>query len=687
MFIVLLSTGFAENNSTPKLNVSVFNVSSDCTWPKFRNDIQNKGQSNFTGPSSPDLIWKYKTDKAIYSSPAIDNTGNIYIGSQDSYLYSISPDGSLNWKYKTGDTVCSSPAIDKNGDIYFGSFDNYLYALTSSGNLKWKFKTDGWVWSSPTISPDGTVYFGSADEYLYALTLEGELKWKYKTNFTVFSSPAIDKKGNVYIGSQDNYLYVINPKGGLKWKYKTDDWIDSSPVISNDGTIYIGADDDYLQAITSEGILKWRYKTDNDVWSSPAVGKNGDIYIGSDGKYLCAISPDGNLKWKYAADSYISSPITDYNSNIYFGSFDHYLYCLNPNGELIWEYKTDDWIVAHPAIGYNKTIYIGNEDGFLYAFQDKSSNSAIQNTKASSSNDLVNNYTKTDDDCCSVIIHSSNGHDVVSFRRDSTEAADLYIIKDKWYGKDVLKEYKTTGQYFSHNIITDDGWIICAGGGGTNSEMEKLAGEIMLRGTITQRDIQKAQTLLTKQQIGHFIIKSPQNLVGITISNGKNRLSKIFTMMDGTFICVPNNPKFYREGFYLSINTDPVEAAIYIAGTDLYGINRRNIMTYEVKNDSLKNIINVWASFDGGALIGILKGNPDNVNFLGRIYNANILPKIPDKLFLGMIGSQKAQNEIPQSKLDTVNSKTITMQKTGLPLILLMIAFLIVFAGSYKNQD
>ena len=95
--------------------------------------------------------------------------GTVYVGSQDSNIYALKPDGSLRWKFKTNDMVGSSPAIGEDGTIYIGSSDGYIYAINPDGTLKWKFKTGGDVYSSPTIGEDGTVYVGSSDGYIYAL--------------------------------------------------------------------------------------------------------------------------------------------------------------------------------------------------------------------------------------------------------------------------------------------------------------------------------------------------------------------------------------------------------------------------------------------------------------------------------------------------------------------------------------
>lgn len=73
-----------------------------------------------------------------WSSPAIDGTGNIYIGNNDFNLYSISNNGSVNWTYATQNELFQSPVIDNNGNILFASEDNICYSVSPSGDENWQ---------------------------------------------------------------------------------------------------------------------------------------------------------------------------------------------------------------------------------------------------------------------------------------------------------------------------------------------------------------------------------------------------------------------------------------------------------------------------------------------------------------------------------------------------------------------
>ncbi|WP_448378625.1 beta-alanine-activating enzyme beta-propeller domain-containing protein, partial [Fervidobacterium sp.] len=321
--------------------------------------------------------WKYQTGGYIFSTAAISQDGTIYVGSSDSYLYAIRPDGTLKWKFGTNGDISSSPAIGADGTIYVGSGDSYLYAIKPDGKIKWKFKTDGEVGSSPAIGPDGTIYVGSWQaKFLYAIKPDGKLKWKFETDGNIGSSPAVGPDRTIYFGSMDTYLYAVRPEGKLKWKFQTGNGIRSSPAIGLDGTIYVGSEDGYLYAIRPDGTLKWKFETDGNIYSSPAIGADGTIYVGSRDNYLYAIRPDGTLKWKFKTDSSIdSSPVVGADGTIYFASDDDFIYAVSQNGEVLWKVEvsySEEYIDCGLTIGQDGTLYAGSEDGVFYAIQTSS---------------------------------------------------------------------------------------------------------------------------------------------------------------------------------------------------------------------------------------------------------------------------------------------------------------------------
>jgi len=173
-----------------------------------------------------EVKWKFKADGSIYSSPAIKvenpalrsepsgsktNGGDdkVFFGSVDGYLYALKiADGSLIWKFKTDGDIYSSPAVTESL-VYIGSNDYFMYAVDqATGQLRWKFETGGAVHSSP-IAVGDKLFFGSYDGNFYVLDrFSGKLLWNYQTKGMISSSPAY-YDGKIYIASEDGHLYCF----------------------------------------------------------------------------------------------------------------------------------------------------------------------------------------------------------------------------------------------------------------------------------------------------------------------------------------------------------------------------------------------------------------------------------------------------------------------------------------------
>jgi outer membrane protein assembly factor BamB len=174
-----------------------------------------------------ELKWKFKAGGSIYSSPAIkvensplqsEPSGSkteggedkVFFGCVDGYLYALKiEDGSLIWKFKTDGDIFSSPAVTESL-VYIGSNDYSMYAVDqATGQLRWKFETGGAIHSSP-IAVGDKLFFGSYDCNFYVLDrFSGKLLWNYQTKGMISSSPAY-YDGKIYIASEDGHLYCFS---------------------------------------------------------------------------------------------------------------------------------------------------------------------------------------------------------------------------------------------------------------------------------------------------------------------------------------------------------------------------------------------------------------------------------------------------------------------------------------------
>lgn len=335
--------------------------------------------------------WKFKTNGEIDTSPAIDDEGIIYIGSDDGKLYAVDPlTGNEIWRFQTGDQIKSSPAIGPDGIIYFGSTDNYFYAVRPNGALKWSFNIGDYIFSSPAISPDGrTIYVGASDNHLYAISSSnGDLKWKYLTGNKIISSPAIGFDGIeevIYIGSLDKKLYALAAdNGALKWTFSGRAGFHASPAVDQYGQIYVGecvvtSAKEYnfkFYSINVDGSKLWELDGGTGFYSSPAIGPDGIIYVGSWDGYFYALNKNGTTAWRVRTSppsDINSSPAIDSNGIIYVGSKDGNFYAfespeVEENDRNDWVYQTSAPILeASPTIGNDGTIYFASRDKCLYA--------------------------------------------------------------------------------------------------------------------------------------------------------------------------------------------------------------------------------------------------------------------------------------------------------------------------------
>lgn len=234
-------------------------------------------------------------------SPNIGPDGVIYQGNTGGGAYAVNPDGSQKWAYQADNAVWTVPAMDESGTTFWGSVDQRLFALSADGTQKWQRTTLGYVTSSPALDTSNTLYAGSFDGTLYALdTADGSVRWKLTTGDHIYASPALlESNGTleqIIIGSTDGLLYSVSPDGDILWTYDTGAPIRSSPVIGQAPVaggppiVYVGAANGHVVAVnTNDGSRRWTFDTTseeptlatrNQLNSSPALGTKG-VYIGS----------------------------------------------------------------------------------------------------------------------------------------------------------------------------------------------------------------------------------------------------------------------------------------------------------------------------------------------------------------------------------------------------------------------
>ena len=241
--------------------------------------------------------------------------------------------------------------------------------------------------------------------------------------------------------------------------------------------------------------------------------------------------------------------------------------------------------------------------------------------------------------CSSLYLQVSSTEAVAGFRRDATNAKTLHIVKYKLNGKWAVKQYKTNS-YFFHSLTTADGWMAGTGGWDNptiNHAIEKLAGKMAKSGKIKKSYLKKIQSYERQLNIGHFSIKAPNGKYALVWGSG----IKIGKLKPGEYIDVPNAKSMFRHGTWAKYSKNPSRAAIKVAATDSFGVNRRDATAFHWKATTVDgkttSKLKVYAANDNGRLVGRGTGHlMDDVKFMGKFFSKYDLPKTPSMLLLGV---------------------------------------------------
>jgi len=233
-------------------------------------------------------IWTHEIPGDIFSSPCLVSDMIIVFGSMNNGVYAIDGyNGDIQWKFETDGEVWSSPSYNGN-EIFIGSDDGFIYCLDMDGGLLWKTKLDGKIRSSsPSLSlcedQLPSVFVGTFNGGIFCLNQSnGIIRWNKQVTKPVMASPAaINDK--VFFATSDKKIYCVQKKDGSNiWDFETGDKIWSSPSISeHDGVLFFGSLDSHIYGIDIvTGKQTWKFPTMNMVDSSPAIA-NSMMFIGS----------------------------------------------------------------------------------------------------------------------------------------------------------------------------------------------------------------------------------------------------------------------------------------------------------------------------------------------------------------------------------------------------------------------
>jgi hypothetical protein len=216
---------------------------------------------------------------------------------------------------------------------------------------------------------------------------------------------------------------------------------------------------------------------------------------------------------------------------------------------------------------------------------------------------VISNETDTYG-CCSIVLQLEGNHTMMSYRRDSNVTADVYIEQVNWHGIPAVKQYKTEHGYFNHVIITNNGWVIGLGGiddGIDNEICENITANMITEdNSISEYGLKKIQEIKKPYGKGHVVIKAPNGNYGFATVNKL----KTGTLKPGHYISIPNDYSLSRGGNISLDISDKVKTMNELAQSDLYGMDRREIVTYDYNVGEDGNTTDIYVSNEDGSYLG-----------------------------------------------------------------------------------
>jgi outer membrane protein assembly factor BamB len=346
------------------------------SWPVFRGDRGFRGVSDDPLVLPLDLLWEFRTDASVRSSPVIGG-GRVFIGSDDGRLYALNlADGSKIWTYDTGAAVEAPPLLAGDG-IFVGNENGAFFGLeAANGEERWVYETEGKIvgsanWIRSKKENSLKILVGSHDNFLRSLSAEsGEEEWQFPTESYINGGPAL-YGGSAVFGGCDSRVYVVDGLSGTQTRaVDAGSYIAGSVAVESDRA-YVGHYENELLCIDLVGgAVVWRYagKDEGAFFASPAV--RGDRVVAGcrDGRVHCVRSGDGSVLWTFDTEGDVDGSPVIAGDKVVAPSTDGTLYVLSlDEGRLLWSFPVGARITGSPAVAGGRVL-VGAEDGKVYAF-------------------------------------------------------------------------------------------------------------------------------------------------------------------------------------------------------------------------------------------------------------------------------------------------------------------------------
>jgi outer membrane protein assembly factor BamB len=207
---------------------------------------------------SGSVRWRFAAKRKVFASPAIGDSGRVFVGSQDHHVYALNPDGRLAWSVDFGADIDGAPAIDDQGALFVGTDAEEVVRIDPvDGHVAWRTKVGGYVRGALSIARNGDVLAGvyGPSPRQVRVRPDGEVRGAFPVqgtgarDFGVHGGALEDAAGTLIFGAQDDAVYAVGANGALLWRFVTAGDVDAPVTVLSDGTVVVASDDGTVRAL------------------------------------------------------------------------------------------------------------------------------------------------------------------------------------------------------------------------------------------------------------------------------------------------------------------------------------------------------------------------------------------------------------------------------------------------------
>ena len=359
--------------TTPTMEVRAAADSSQLNWPTARGDAQSTGHADQTLPENLRVIWEYKADEAIETTPVVVGK-RVFVSDVMGKVYAIDrATGEEIWKVDFDTGFLASPSV-KAEELVIGDIDGNLYKLNAiDGKELWRKSTDGEIQGSVAFHGEN-VLAASGDGKLHCFRLkDGEKVWTYEANDQIRCSPTV-AGDRTFLGGCDGQLHVVNLETGeaMGKTFELGGPTGSTPSVVGDKAFL---------PIMDGVVLAFDWKAQKELWQHldeerPQEYRNSAavttdlVVLSSQFKQVDAISTaTGELKWRHTLRRRADASPVIAGKDVWIAATDGRLIRLElENGtEEKWSYEIRGSFIAGPAIA-GQELFIADDDGVVRCF-------------------------------------------------------------------------------------------------------------------------------------------------------------------------------------------------------------------------------------------------------------------------------------------------------------------------------